>query len=154
MECCQNKNILKDKEMYFCNNCGVIHGYKWIEYDFKFNEYNENIYNLLKCKNTIYKRKKYLNKKYNLDKRIISFLDESFENIRKHLNLKRFPICKYLNSIYQYYCNKCDIEYKPLTKSKIIKLDDSIIQILDRVYLKYLHIKIEEPLYDFDVDYL
>ena len=68
MECCQNKNILKDKEMYFCNNCGVIHGYTWIEYDFKFNEYNENfynykhhynenIYNLLKCKNTIYKRK-------------------------------------------------------------------------------------------------
>ena len=64
MECCQNKNILKDKEMYFCKNCGVIHGYIWIEYDFKFNEYNENIYNLLKCKNTIYKRKKYLNKKY------------------------------------------------------------------------------------------
>ena len=29
-----------------------------------------------------------------------------------------------------------------------------IIQILDRVYLKYPHIKIEEPLYDFDVDYL
>ena len=28
------------------------------------------------------------------------------------------------------------MEYKPLTKSKIIKLDDSIIQILDRVYLK------------------
>ena len=68
MECCQNKNILKDKQMYFCNNCGriygrTIHGYSWIEYDFKFNEYNENIYNLFKCKNTIYKRKKYLNKK-------------------------------------------------------------------------------------------
>ena len=59
-----------------------------------------------------------------------------------------------LNSIYQYYCNKGDIEYKPLTKSKIIKLDDDIIQILDRVYLKYPHIKIEEQLYDFDVDYL
>ena len=56
MDCCQNKNILKDKETYFCKNCGVIHGYSWIEYDFKFNEYNENIYNLLKCKNTIYKR--------------------------------------------------------------------------------------------------
>ena len=96
MECCQNKNILKDKEMYFCKNCGVIHGYSWIEYDFKFNEYNENIYNLLKCKNKIYKRKKYLNKKYNLGNRIILFLDESFENIRKHLKLKRFPISKYL----------------------------------------------------------
>ena len=29
MECCQNKNILKDKEMYFCKNCEQymdIHG--------------------------------------------------------------------------------------------------------------------------------
>ena len=97
MECCQNKNILKDKEMYFCNNCGGIHGYTWIEYDFKF---NENIYNLLKCNDTIYKRKKDLNKKYNLDNRIILFLDESFQNIRKHLKLKRFPISKYLNTVY------------------------------------------------------
>ena len=30
----------------------------------------------------------------------------------------------------------------------------TIIQILDRLYLKYPHIKIKEPLYDFDVDYL
>ena len=154
MECCENKNILKEKEIFVCTNCRVIHGYSWIEYDFKFNEYDQNIYNLLKCKNTIYKRKRYLNKKYNLDNRTILFLDESFENIRKHLNLKRFPISKYLNTVYQYYCNKGDMEYKPLTKSKIIKLDDSIIQILDRVYLKYPHIKIEESLYDFNVDYL
>ena len=154
MECCQNKNILKDKEMYFCTNCAAIHGYTWIEYDFKFNEYNENIYNLLKCKNTIYKRKKYLNKKYDLDNRIILFLDESFENIRKHLILKRFPTSKYLNIVYQYYCNKMDLDYQSLNNSKIIKLDDNIIQILDRVYLKYPHIKIKEPLYDFDVIYL
>ena len=150
MECCQNKNILY-KEMFACKNCATIHGYSLIEYDFKFNEYTENTYNLLKCKNTIYKRKKYLNKKYN---RIILFLDESFENIRKHLKLKRFPISKYLNTVYQYYCNKGDIDYQSLNNSTIIKLDDSIIQILDRVYLKYPHIKIEEPLYDFDVDYV
>ena len=154
MECCESKNIIKNKEMYFCKNCGVIHGYSWIEYDFKFNEYNENIYNLLKCKTTIYKRKKYLNKMYDLDNRILLFLDESFEKIRKRLKLKRFPISKYLNTVYQYYCNKGDMNYQSLNNSKIIKLDDSIIQILDRVYLKYPHIKIEEPLYDFDVDYL
>ena len=154
MDCCENINIIKKKEIFVCINCATIHGDKWIEYDFKFNEYNENIYNLLKCKNTIYKRKKYLNKKYNLDNRIILFLDESFENIRKHLKLKRFPISKYLNTIYQYYCNKGDIHYQSLNSSKILKLDDSIIQILDRVYLKYPHIKIEEPLYDFDDDYL
>ena len=154
MDCCENKNIIKKKEMFVCINYYVIHGYTWIEYDFKFNEYNENIYNLLKCKTSFYKRKKYLNKKYNLDNRTILFLDESFENIRKYLKLKRFPISKYLNTIYQYYCNKSDIDYQSLNNSKIIKLDDSIIQILDRVYLKYPHIKIEEPLYDFDVDYL
>ena len=154
MKCCDSKNIINEKEMYLCTNCATIHGYSWIEYDFKFNEYNENIYNLLKCKNTIYKRKKYLNEKYNLDNRTTLFLDECFENIRKHLKLKRFPISKYLNTIYQYYCNKVYMEYELLNKSKIIKLDDSIIQILDKVYLKYPHIKIEEPLYDFDVDYL
>ena len=154
MKCCDSKNIINEKEMYLCTNCATIHGYSWIEYDFKFNEYNENIYNLLKCKNTIYKRKKYLNKNYNLDNRTILFLDESFENIRKHLKLKRFPITKYLNTIYQYYCNKGDIEYNQLNKSKIIKLDNNIIEILDRVYLKYPHIKIEEPIYDFDTDYL
>ena len=154
MKCCDSKNIIEEKEMYFCTNCAAIHGYIWIEYDFKVKEHDRDIYNLLKCKNTIYKRKKYFNKKYNLDNRTILFLDESFENIRKNLELKRFPNTKYLNTIYQYYCDKGGIEYKPLTKFKIKKLDDSIIQILDRVYLKYPHIKIEEPLYDFDVDYL
>ena len=154
MGCCQNKNIIKNKEMFVCTNCCTIHGYTILEYDFKFNEYNENICNPLKCKNTIYKRKKYLNKKYNLDNRIILFLDESFETIRKHLKLKRFPISKYLNTVYQYYCYKGDIDYQSLNNSKILKLDDSIIQILDKVYLKYYHIKFEEPLYDFDVDYL
>ena len=96
---CENKNIIKKKEMFICTNCGVINGYSWVEYDFKFNEYIENIYNLLTCKISFYKRQEYLNKKYNLDNRIISFLDESFENIRKYLKLKRFPITKYLNSV-------------------------------------------------------
>ena len=154
MKCCDSKNIIKEKEMYLCTNCAAIHGYTWIEYDFKVKEYNENIYNLFKCKDTIYKRRKYLNKKYNLDNGTILFLDESFENIRKHLKLKRFPITKYLNTIYQYYCNKGDIKYIPLTKSKIIELDDNIIEILDKVYLEYPHIKIEESIYDFDTEYL
>ena len=92
MKCCDSKNIINEKEMYLCTNCATIHGYSWIEYDFKFNEYNENIYNLLKCKDTIYKRKKCLNKNYNLDNRTILFLDESFENIRKHLKLKNFQL--------------------------------------------------------------
>ena len=129
--------------MYLCTNCATIHGYTWIEYDFKFNEYDQNIYNLLKCKDTIYKRKKYLNKNYNLDNRTISFLDEFFENIRKHLKLKKFPISKYLNTVYQYYCYKGGTEYKPLTTSKIIKLDNRIILLIEesieniKEYLKF-----------------
>ena len=68
-----------------------------------------------------------------LDDSNIQILDECFENIRKHLKLKRFPISKYLNTVYQYYCDKGDIDYQSLNNSKIIKLDDSIIQTLDRL---------------------
>ena len=50
MECCDSKNIIIDNDMYLCKNCATIHGYTWIEYDFKVKEYNDNIYNLLKCK--------------------------------------------------------------------------------------------------------
>ena len=82
------------------------------------------------------------------------FLDESFENIRKCLKLKRFPISKYLNTVNQYYCNKGDIDYQSLNNSKIIELDDNIIEILDRVCLKYPHIIKIIKEYDFDVDYL
>ena len=131
--------------MFVCTNCGVIFGYTWIEYDFKVKEYNENIYNLLKCKNIIYERKKYLNKNYNLDNRTILFLGESFENIKKYLKLERLPINKYLNTIYQYYCDKGGIEYKPLTKSKVIKLNNRMILLIDESIeniINYLKFKI------------
>ena len=51
--------------------------------------------------------------------------------LKKHLKLERLPISKYLNTIYQYYCDKGGIEYKPLFKSKIIKLDNRIILLID-----------------------
>ena len=28
MKCCDSKNIIIEKEMFVCTNCGVIHGYK------------------------------------------------------------------------------------------------------------------------------
>ena len=34
MKCCDSKNVIEEKEMYLCTNCGVIHGYTWVEYDF------------------------------------------------------------------------------------------------------------------------
>ena len=33
MNCCESQKIIKKKEMFYCTNCGVIHGYTWIEYD-------------------------------------------------------------------------------------------------------------------------
>ena len=60
--------------MFVCTNCRVIHGYTWVEYDFKVKEHDQDMYNLLKCKDTIYKRKKYLNKNFNLDNRTMIVL--------------------------------------------------------------------------------
>ena len=71
---------------------------------------------------------------------IILFFDNSLENIRKLYNMKRISISKYLNSIYYFYCNKSSIEYKPINK-KIINLNDDIIEILEKNYLKYPHYK-------------
>ena len=74
--------------------------------------------------------------------------------LEKNSKLKCFPFSKYLNTIYQFYCIIGDIHYIPLNNYKILKLDDNILQILNEAYLKYPHIKIEELLYDFNVDYL
>ena len=61
---------------------------------------------ILFCKKSIYKRKKYL---YNMclhikenNNNIILFFDNSLEDIRKFYNMKRISISKYLNSIYIY----------------------------------------------------
>ena len=70
--------------------------------------------------------------------------------------MKRISITKYLNSLYKYYCEKSKIEYNPLINKNVIKLNDNIIEIIDKVYKKYpMSKKINENiLYDFDADYL
>ena len=75
--------------------------------------------------------------------------DNSLEDIRKLYNLKRISISKYLNSIYYFYCNKSSINYQPILKNKkIINLNDSIIEILEKNYLGYPHfIKNEDDYY-------
>ena len=68
-------------------------------------------------------------------------------DIRKRYNMKRISISKYLNSIYYFYCNKSLINYKT-TNKKIINLNDNIIEILEKNYLKYPHfIKNEDDYY-------
>ena len=115
MDCCENKNITcKDCEN-ICINCGVIHDYKYIN-EVSFRDYNMNISNILFYKKTIYKRKKYLyNKCFHIreiNDNIILFFDKSLEEIRKLYNMKRISISKYLNSIYNFYCDKSSINYK------------------------------------------
>ena len=151
MECCDNKNITCRDCENICINCGTIHDYKYVN-EISFRDYNMNISNILFYKKTIYKRKKYL---YNIcfhireiNENIILFFDESLEDIRKLHNIKRISISKYLNSIYYFYCSKSSINYQPIFKKKIINLNNDIIKILEKNYLKYpYYIKNEDDYY-------
>ena len=155
MNCCENKNIIKENEMNFCINCGTIHDYDWIKFDVNYNDYNSTISDMWKYKKFCYNRMKYLRKKFDfLDNNIILYLDESLEKIKLYDKMKRIPINKYLNSLCIYHCEKSDIEYKPLINKNVIKLNENIIEIIDKVYNKYPFIvKVEEE-YDFDTIYI
>ena len=54
--------------------------------------------------------------------------------------MKRISISKYLDSIYNFYCDKNSINYRPILEDKnIINLNDDIIKILEKNYLLYPH---------------
>ena len=74
MDCCKDKNIKKYKSEYICMNCGVIHDYEYVHFN-----YDDSIFsNIFKYKKSCYKRRKYLiNKCKKLNMNIIYFLDES-----------------------------------------------------------------------------
>ena len=152
MDWCENKKITYKNYENVCINCGTIHDYKYVN-EIPFRDYNINISNMLFYKKTIYKRKKYLyNKCFHIreiDENIILFFDKSLEEIRKLFNMQRISISKYLNSIYNFYCDKSSINYKPiLNNKKIIDLNDDIIKILEKNYLEYPHfIKDEDDIY-------
>ena len=143
MDCCDNKNIICKNCENICINCGVIHDYRYVN-EISFRDYNMNISNMLFYRKTIYKRKKYLyNKCFHIreiNENIILFFDKCLEDIRKLYNMQRISISKYLNSIYNFYCNKSSISYKPILNNKrIINLNDNIIKILEKNYLEYPH---------------
>ena len=143
MDCCNNKNIICKNCENICINCGVIHDYRYVN-EISFRDYNMNISNMLFYRKTIYKRKKYLyNKCFHvkeINETIILFFDKSLEDIRRLYNMQRISISKYLNSIYNFYCNKSSISYKPILNNKrIINLNDNIIKILEKNYLEYPH---------------
>ena len=151
MDCCNNKNITYKNYENVCINCGTIHDYRYVN-EISFRDYNMNISNMLFYKRTIYKRKKYLYNKCShirgINENIILFFDKSLEEIRKLYNMQRISISKYLNSIYNFYCNKSSINYKPIFKNKkIINLNDNIIKILEKNYLEYPYVEKDEDDY-------
>ena len=151
MNCCKDKNIICKDGENICIRCGTIHDYRYVN-EIPFRDYNMNISNMLFYKKTIYKRKKYLyNKCFHIkeiNENIILFFDKSLEGIRKLFNMQRISISKYLNSIYNFYCNKSSISYKPILNNKrIINLNDNIIKILEKNYLEYPYVKKDEDDY-------
>ena len=151
MDCCDNRNIACKDGENVCINCSIIHDYQYVN-EIPFKDYNMNISNMLFYKKTIYKRKKYLyNKCFHIrqiNENIILFFDKSLEDIRKLYNMQRISISKYLNSIYNFYCNKILINYKPIFENKrIINLNDNIIGILEKNYLEYPYVKKDEDDY-------
>ena len=154
MDCCRNINITYKNYENVCINCGTIHDYQYVN-EIPFRDYNMNISNMLFYKKTIYKRKKYLyNKCFHIreiNETIILFFDKSLEEIRKLFDMQRISISKYLNSIYNFYCNKSSISYKPIfNNKKIINLNDDVMKILEKNYLLYPHVKKDED----DIYYL
>ena len=115
--CCDNKNIIFT-DYYVCTNCGVIHGYKFIH---EISNYeNENNLNKKFISKSFYKRINYLNKRlyWITDRVIIIFLSDGLEEIKKYNKYIRIPFNKYVNPIYKIYCEKANIKYNDLIKSK------------------------------------
>ena len=55
-----------------------------------------------------------------------------------YYSYNRISFNKYVNPIYKYYCEKSNIKYNDLIKSKnIIKLDNSEIELSNKLYSKY-----------------
>ena len=151
MDCCDNKNITCKYGGNICIGCGTIHDYRYVN-EISFRDYNMNMSNMLFYKKTIYKRKKYLyNKCFHIkeiNENIILFFDKCLEEIRKLFNMQRISISKYLNSIYNFYCDKSSISYKPIFENKkIIDLNDDIIKILEKNYLEYPYVEKDEDDY-------
>ena len=153
MECCENQNITGKNNEKICINCETVIDYEFVHENI-FRDYNMHISNMLQYKKIIYRRKKYLYKLSlhikEINNDVLLFFDKSLEDIRKLFKFKRISISKYLNSLCEFYCNKSLIKYEPIFKNrKIIELNDKIIEILEKNYLKYPYIKIDKDENDY-----
>ena len=139
MDCCKDKNITKVKSEYICMNCGVIHDYEYVHFNYD-DDYDSILNNIIKYKKTCYKRRKYLiTKCKRIDINIIYFLDESLEKIRLNKKYARIPINKYINNLYKYCCKKAGIKHRDLINTKnsfLINEED-----FNEIYEKYKYVK-------------
>ena len=117
-DCCDNRNIIFT-DYYVCMNCGIIHDCKYI-HEISFYENKNNLDKKFIPKKFFYNRMYYLNKKlyWITDISLLIFLNEGLEEIKKHNNYKRVPFTIYVSPIYKYYCEKSNIIYSDLIKSK------------------------------------
>ena len=145
MDCCKDKNIIKNKSEYMCSNSSAIQGYEYVH--FNYNDYNLIFNNMIKYRKFCYKRRKFLiNKCKKLDINIIYILDESLEKIRILKNMKRISINKYLNNLYKYYCKRPNIQYKDIIDTKNnFSINE---EIFNEIYNKYKYVeKIENDIF-------
>ena len=115
-------------------NCGVIHDYEYVHFNYNNDDYDSILNKILKYKKTCYKRRNYLiNKCKKIDINIIYFLDEALEKIGISKNMKRMSINKYLNNLYKYHCKRANIEYQDLINTNFSINEE----IFDEIYEKY-----------------
>ena len=127
---CSLENTCSKLKLEAIDNQIIFNCYGLYEKDKKIykNRYNKLTNNSKLLTNN---RLKYLRKNFSyLHHNIILFLNESIEKIK---NLKRISNERYINSLYKFYCQKYNIDYKPLVDKQVIKLDDNIITLLSEV---------------------
>ena len=99
----------------FCLDC-----YGLYQKDKKIYENKNNKSTNLKSKIDSNDRLKYLRKNFNyLHNNIILFLNEAIEK-KIFNNLKRISNDRYINALYKFYCQKSNINYKPLVDKKLL----------------------------------
>ena len=56
MDCCLDKNITKVKSEFICMNCGVIHDYEYVHFNYD-DDFNSILNNIINYKKTCYQRR-------------------------------------------------------------------------------------------------
>ena len=133
MNCCKKPNLKQYNNKIFCHNC--------------YRDFIKPINRVVDNTRLKYLRKNY----YHLHNNIILYLDRALKELQTYKKLKRISIPVYINSLYNYYCKKYNIEYVHLNNKKLINFDNNIINILNEISDDYPYLNIED---EFDRMYI